>query len=134
MSLAIDDQTDLRDALKGVALRHREIEDEPLQLALIYRADGDSANLSLFEVHDNFGRNEVDEDRQFFEFGFGPATSLPLADIQKVRLILTNPVELRVALDEGWPSALEVRDAVRRGDFEALFADEVGTALLELLR
>ena len=64
----------------------------------------------------------------------GERVALPLAPRQGLHLVLTNPVELPIALAEGWPSVLELRDAIRRGDFEVLFQDEKGEEAIRLLQ
>ena len=134
MKLAIDRQPQLHSALHDLAREHADLEDGPLHLALLYDPGREPGDVFLFEVSRDFGLGEVDPDRALWEVAFGPNVDLPLALGQRLRLVLTNPNELEVALNEGWPSAIEVRDAVRRGDFEILREDETGRRILEDLR
>ena len=124
----------LETSLRDLARRHRELEDEPLHLALLFDPGRESGDVFLFEILGNFGYGEVGEDGDLWEVAFGPTSSLPLATGQHIHLILTNPNEFRFALSADWPTAIEVRDAVRRGDFEVLYEDEVGQTALGWLR
>jgi hypothetical protein len=53
---------------------------------------------------------------------------------EQLHLILTNPRELKIALEECWPLAIEVVNAIRAGDYKVLFKDPVGARTLALLR
>jgi len=118
---------------RDLAEQHRKLRDEPLHLAIAYDPGRDFRDIFLFELLDNFGGNEINPDAQLFEATFGSSKSFSLEPGQRLHLILTNPEEFRTALDQHWPTAEEVRDAVRRGDFEILHSDEIGRDALELL-
>jgi hypothetical protein len=119
--------------IRDLVEQHREIRDEPLHLAMLYEPGRESPDLFLFEVLGNFGGNEISPEPQLFEVAFGPPLGLDLEPDRSLHLVLTNPEELRVALGQRWPSAEEIRDAVRRGDYEILHADEIGQQALGLL-
>jgi hypothetical protein len=123
----------LRRQLLDLAKQHLKLRDEPLHLAIAYDPGRDSQDIFLFELLDNFGGNEIDPDAQLFEATFGSSNSFALEAGQRLHLILTNPQEFRTALNQHWPTAEEVRDAVRRGDFEILHSDEIGRDALDLL-
>lgn len=124
----------LENPLRRLAEQHRELEDEPLHLALAFDPGRDPDDVFLFELLGHFGGDEINPERELFEVTFDTSRSLPLESGQKLHLILTHPGEFRFALASHWKSADEIRDAVRRGDFEILFADEVGREALEGLR
>jgi hypothetical protein len=131
----IDRYPHLERSLRELAVHHREFQDEPLHLALLYDPGRDPRDVFLFELLGNFGRNAVGPEPELFEVTFGATEALPLSAGQRLHLVLTNPVELKAALAAGWPSANEVREAVRRGDIEVLFEDDEGRrARDEMLR
>lgn len=112
--------------IRDLVQRHREFEDEPLHLALLYDPGRDTEDVFLFELLSNYGRDEVGEDGDLWEVTFASSGSLPLSTGQNFHLVLTNPRELEFALNAGWPTAVELRDAIRRGDFEVVYEDELG--------
>jgi hypothetical protein len=124
----------LEGQLRELADQHREFKDEPLHLALAYDPGRSESDVHLFELLGNFGRNEVSDEGKLFEVSFdltrNPIDGLP----QRLHLILSNPVEMKAALEQHWPTAEEIRNAVRRGDFEVLHEDETGHTLMDQLR
>jgi hypothetical protein len=116
-------------AIRRLTEEHRQLEDEPLHLALAYlpRRKGREVRqgVFLFEVIGGFA-DHLEQDGELFEVTFDSVPGLPTGFDQTLHLILTNQRELERALEEGWPSALEVADAVRRDDFQVLYADSVG--------
>jgi DNA-binding transcriptional LysR family regulator len=120
--------------LRELTERHRELEDEPLHLALAYDPGRDQDDVFVCEVLGNFAGGEANPDGELFEVTFHSTPQFPMAIGRSLHLVLTSLPELQVALAQGWDSAIELRDAVRRGDCEILFEDEVGAAALRLLR
>ena len=116
--------------LRELASRHLELRDEPLHLALTYDPGRDSGDVFLLEVLGNFGFDEVSEEKELFEVTFEPTQDLTLEPGRKLHLLLTNTNELRTALEDHWDSAEEVRDAIRKGDFEVLHQDEIGSEVM----
>ena len=126
--------TEIMARLKTVVKQHLNLKDEPLLLAIYYRPARLRKDVFLFEVAENFGQNSVDPDRDLWEIGYGSAPSFPLAKNQYLRLVLTNPEECRVALEERWPRALEIRQALRKGKAVVLHATPAGRRLLGEIR
>jgi hypothetical protein len=114
--------------------QHLEIKDEPLLLALYYAPDRDPQDIFVFEVIEHFGADSVAEDRDLFEITYDSTTTFPLEAGQKLHLILTNPQELRVAFQEGWPLAREIRDSVNRGSFRVIHQGPVAPRFMEQIR
>jgi hypothetical protein len=119
--------------IRDLAEQHREFRDEPLHLAIAYQPIRDPQDIFIFELIGNFGGNEVASDAELFEVTFDSGPSFTMQPGQKLHLVFSNPKEFRAALDQRWPKAEEIRDAVRRGNFEVLHSDEIGRKALELL-
>ena len=134
MRFTIDRFPHLDASLRELARKHRELQDEPLHLALLYDPGRETEDVFLFELLGNFGRNEIGEEEELFEVTFGPTDALPLSTGQHLHLVLSNPREFAHALARDWDSAREIREAVRRGDFEILFEDDIGQEALGWLR
>lgn len=120
--------------LRRLVAQHREIEDQPLHLALAYQpAARDPQHIFLFEV---IGGThwEPNSEGDLFETSFLAASGFPLAPGQELHLILTNERELEVALREHWPLAEEIVAAVRDGDYQVLHLDEVGRRELDRIQ
>ena len=113
-------------AVRDLAEQHRQLEGEPLHLAMSFAPQRDPQDMFLFEVAGGILEGSMSEDRELFEVGFLPASGFPLESGQQLHLILTNREEFKAALDEGWSSAQEIVDAVRSGDYRILHEDEVG--------
>ncbi len=102
---------------------HKQIESEPLLLAIMFKPKRNPGDIFLFEVVENFGGGHIDEDRELFEVSFYGTPSFPLRKGQQLRLVLTNPQELEVASREHWPSFEEIRSAVKSRRAQTLFSD-----------
>jgi hypothetical protein len=134
MQFTIDRYPHLDNSLRELARKHGELQDEPLHLALLYDPGRETEDVFLFELLGNFGRNEIGEEGELFEVAFGPTDQLPLSAGQHLHLVLSSTREFEFALAQEWKSALEMRDAVRRGDFEILYKNEIGENALGWLR
>jgi hypothetical protein len=119
--------------IRELTEQHREFRDEPLHLALAYQPGRESQDIFILEIIGNFGGNEVAFDAQLFEVTFESTPSFTMEPGQKLHLVLSNPKEFRAALDQRWPTAEEILEAVRRGYFEVLHSDEIGQKALELM-
>jgi hypothetical protein len=119
--------------IRDLAEQHREFRDEPLHLAIADQPGRDLNDIFLFELLGNFGGNEVTSDARLFEVTFESSPSFAMEADQKLHLVLSNPEEFRVALDQQWPTAEEIRTAVHGGNFEVLHTDKIGRKALELL-
>jgi hypothetical protein len=121
-------------AIRHLIEQHRELEDEPLRLAITYLpANRDPQHIFLLEVIHAFGES-LNPERDLFEVTYEPTPGFPMGPNEQLHLILTNPRELKTALRESWPLAIEVIDAIRAGDYEVLFEDRIGKRLLAMLR
>ena len=141
-------------AIRQLVEEHRELEDEPLHLAITYLpaagnesksgfrvvrpglslpAGRDQQHIYLLEVIGAF-EGSVSPDRDLFEVTFGPASGFPMGPGEQLHLILTNPVEWETAVRDGWPLAVEVVNAIRAGDYMVLHEDEIGRRLLTALQ
>jgi len=112
---------------------HRALEAEPLLLAILYAPARNPGDAFVFEVIQNFGSNSIDPDAELFEVSFDPTADFPLPAGQKLRLVLTNPDELRAAVRGHWPLADELRQAMRDGRARVIWADPQHRDLLELI-
>lgn len=121
------------DDLRRLTEEHLQLHDEPLHLAIAYDPGNDSQDVFLFEVVGGFGGGSLNPERNFFEVTYGPSSGFSSLNGEQLHLILTSPEELPVAVREQWPLALEVARALRRGEFEVLYEDELGKQLLELV-
>jgi len=122
-----------RDSIIKLAKKHRQFKDEPLHLAITYDPGRDREDIFLFEVLGNFGRNEVDPDKEWFEAAFPSASDFPLEKDQWLHLVLTNPAEFKQSLIEEWPSTKELRKAVCNKQYVVLHKDAKGQAMLKAL-
>lgn len=121
----------LADRVKALVEEHRELKDEPLLLAVYYAPERQPQDVFLFEIVDGFGNNDVDPDREMFEVTYAATPALPLAADQELHLIITNPTELKVALEQGWELVTELRDAKRDGKAEVIYSGPRGKNLWE---
>lgn len=120
-------------AIRRLTEQHRELVDEPLHLAVSYLpAMRDQQHIYLFEVIGDPGES-INPERDLFEAVFATSPGFPMGPNEQLHLILTNTRELEIALREGWSLAAEVVNAIRDGDYEILYKDEVGERVLNEL-
>ncbi len=103
---------------------HATLEDEPLLLAIYYASQIVADEECLFEVARNFGDNDISDDREIFQIQFNPSAGLPLAQGHRLRLLLTNSVEMRQALGQQWPQIQDLQAAIQSGEYSILFLRE----------
>lgn len=113
-------------AIRDLVAQHLELDGEPLHLAIAFAPQRDPQDLFLFEVVGGILEGSMSEDRELFEVCFLPASGFPLKPGQQLHLILTNRVEIKAALAEGWPTVQEIIDAVHAGDYRIVHEDEIG--------
>ncbi len=123
-------------ALRRLTGQHRDLEGEPLHLALAYlpRREGEDVHdgIYLFEVIGGLA-DRVSVSGELFETTFEVVSGLPTGFGQPLHLILTTARELEVALETGELLARELADAVCRGDYKVLHADAVGRRVVKRL-
>lgn len=115
---------------------HVALDDEPLLLAVYYASEAAPHEECLFEVARNFGYGEPDEDKHIFQIQFGPSPKFSLPEGDYLRLSLTNPVEFRQAVAEGWPEVQDLQSAFLRDKAKRLYLrpdDQEATELWSLL-
>jgi hypothetical protein len=110
-------------ALQQLVATHRELQDEPLLLAVHYVPSRNPNDVFLFEVVDGFGANRVTDEQDLFEVGFPSDLLFPVQATGQLRLILTNPVEFDVANRDHWAKLEELRQAVLAGRSTVVYAD-----------
>ncbi len=121
-------ETQLRELTK----QHRELEDEPLHLAISYAPQRDPHDIFLLEVIG--GTDSISPDKELFETTFASTPGFTMPDGQQLHLILTNLREFEMALDEEWPSVREVVDAIRSGEYQILYDDETCKTILKRIQ
>ncbi len=117
-------------AIRRLTEQHRELIDEPLHLALSYLpSTRDQQHIYLLEVVSGFGES-MNPERDLFEVVFESTPGFPMGADEQLHLILTNPREMDIALQEAWPLASAVVSAIRRNDYKVLYKDTVGEQVL----
>lgn len=116
--------------IRNLVKQHLELKDEPLHLAICYAPKRDEEDIFLFEVISGPAGGNVSSDRELFEVTYTATPGFPMDFDQRLHLILTNPSEVDVALSEGWPSLIELLDAIQSNDYQELHADSDGRAIL----
>lgn len=114
---------------RQLATEHAKLKDEPLLLAVYYEPERDAGDVFILEVADGFGGNAVDPERALFEVTYRPSDSFPLDAGRRIHLVLTNPAELRQAIEEKWTSAQELRHAKANGRWEVVFNSAEGDSI-----
>ncbi len=95
-------------AIRRLTDQHRELVDEPLHLAVSYfPATRDQQDIFLFEVVGGLAEG-INPERDLFETTYLPASGFPMGPNEQLHLILTNPHELEIGLEEGWPLVCEL--------------------------
>ncbi len=116
---------------------HAHLEDEPLVLAIYFASRAVPNEECLFEVAQHFGMDEASDDGHIFQVQFGNAPGLPLPVGRRLRLFISNPTEMRRAIQERWSEVEDLQQALAAGQAAVLY--EQGNAakahsLLEALR
>ena len=91
--------------IRRLVEQHRELEDEPLHLAIAYQpgAPRDQLDIYLFEVIGGLG--ERNPDKELFETTFEPNNRLQAGFSQRLHMTLTTPLEFTAAVEEKWKTA-----------------------------
>lgn len=116
--------------------QHRQLEHQPILLAIYFAQDQDPDSVYLMEVISQFGYDEVSDDRELFEMSYGSPDGFPLPPGSRLDIILTNPVELRAAVEQGWASLNPLLAAMEAGPeyYRVVYHSDGGDELLGLLR
>jgi hypothetical protein len=120
--------------VRDLVEEHRQtIPEEPLRLAIYLLPESEGSVIELVEIIDGFGRNGIADQPELLEVtqegSIEPFSSSP----RSLRLVLTNPEEVRVAFRDRWVNTGGIRDAVRSGRYLVVFGDP-NDALLDVIR
>jgi hypothetical protein len=75
----------------------------------------------------------VNPEGKLFKFGYGSTPALPLPRGVTLRMVLTNPTELRAAVCHRWKGIEELRSARDAGRATVIYADAVGRKLWDAI-
>jgi hypothetical protein len=116
--------------------QHRRLDRQQLLLAIYFDCQQDPGSVYLLEVISQFGYDEVSDDRELFEMSYGSTDGFPLPSGSRLDIILTNPVELRAAVEQGWTSLSPLLAAIEAGPehYRVVYHSDSGDELLGLLR
>ncbi len=120
-------------AIRRLTDQHRELDDEPLHLAIAYQPGPprDPQDVYLFEIIG--GWSDSNPDKELFETTFEPNDRLQSGFSQRLHMILTTPAEFKTAMEERWKSAEELLQAIRSDDYQVLHSDAIGGEILALI-
>lgn len=123
-------------ALRELVNHHRKLKGQRVVLVVYFNPQRKPfEDVCLFEVIEGFGPEEPDpEDADLFQFGYGNTPGFPLPPGANLRLVLTNPVELKRAVAGNWKAVGELRAARRADEAIVLHSEGEGAKLWELLR
>ena len=127
---------DYADAIRVLVAQHLRLKGQHTLLAVHFAPRKKPlSDVCLFEVIEDFGPDQPDpDDTDLFQFGYGSTPGFPLPEGVSLRMVLTNPHELRRAIDQGWKAAVGLRAASRAGKAMVLHSDAEGDKLWELLQ
>ena len=115
--------------------QHRQLEQQPLLLAIYYAQDNDPHGVYLLEVISEFGYNEVSDDQDMFEMEYGSTDGFPLPPGSHLHILLTNPKEFSLALRQDWRALAPLMSAIERGNYRVVHQEGgEGSQLLAALQ
>ena len=115
--------------------QHRKLKDGRLRLAVYFAPPRrPKRDIFVFEVTDGFGGDAIDPQDKLFEFGYGSTPGFPLPVGVNLRMVLTNPTELRHAINHDWKAVRELRAARESDQAIVIHADALGKRLWALIR
>ena len=116
--------------------QHRRLEHQTLLLAIYFARPEDPDSVYLLEVISQLGYDEVSNDNELFEMSYGSTEGFRVPTSSRLNIILTNAVELRVAIEKKWDSLRPLLAAVEAGpeQYRIIFSTSAGDDLVALLR
>ncbi len=120
--------------VKRLIEQHRQLEHQPLLLAIYFAQNQAPDSVYLLEVISQFGYDEVSDDKVLFEMSYGSTDGFRLPSSGRLDILLTNPMELCVAVEQGWASLSPLLSAVRADQYLVIYKADQGSELLGLLR
>ena len=110
--------------------QHRERRKDRLHLAVYFGpANRKRSDIYLFEVIEDFGGGRIDPQKKLFAFAYGSTPGLPLPEGVSLWMVLTNPSELDVAIEQNWAGIGDIRKAKNAGRAIVIHADAKGKRL-----
>jgi len=100
---------------------HTVIEETPLILAIYFKSRRVPDEECLFEVLHHFGFDEVSEENSIYQIQFGRTPNFDLPAGDRLRLSLTNPVEVIYAIENGWPEIYDLVVAMNAGEYQVIY-------------
>lgn len=135
MQTAISNYPSYLEQVKELVNYHQENPYDPLLLAIYYAPERNERDVFLFEVIDGFESGRLEESGDILEVLYGPTSSFPLHEKGAyLRILLTNPEELREAKARNTRLCQELKKAFEFKRAEVLYCHEGNEALLEGLR
>jgi hypothetical protein len=120
-------------ALRELVVQHRKLKGQRVILAVYFAPQRKPfEDVCLFEVIEGFGPDEPEpDDADLFQFGYGSTPGFPLPAGVNLRLVLTNPHELRNAISGNWKAVGELRAARQSNEVIVLYSEGDGEELWE---
>lgn len=115
--------------LTSLIEEHKEIENQPLHLAIAYRLGDSASELYLLEVSENFGGNRVSDEKLFLKAWVAQPPDFRFHEATEFYLVLTNLAEFSTAISETWSQISELKWSIEKGLAKKLFSDEQGEKL-----
>jgi hypothetical protein len=130
MPVTVVKYPDYAKAVKKLVEQHRRTRKNGLHLAVYLAPPGRlKRDILLFEVLDDFGGGRIDPGKKLFTFACGSTPGFPLPEGVRLWMILTNPTEPDIAIQEDWPRVAEIRKARNSGNALVVQADSKGKIL-----
>jgi hypothetical protein len=127
MLTAITTYPNYKEPVQKLVEQHRKLRDEHLHLAVYFSPPNrPKQDIYLFEVIHDFGGGHIDPDKKLFSFGYGSTPGFPLPAGVSLRMVLTNPDELKTAIEENWKRVGELRKARNAKRAIVIYADATG--------
>jgi hypothetical protein len=103
---------------------HKQLKSsQKLMLAVQYSPVTDPDAVNLLEVIDNYELNDVSPERDFMKAWVAQNKDFALTPPKEFYLVLTNPSEFQVALQEDWNRIEELRQSLNAGQARLVYAD-----------
>jgi hypothetical protein len=123
------------DEVRDLVEHHKKVRSGPLVLSVYYdpQRPNEPDDVFMLDAFANYEDNGL-EKGDLFEVSYGPTGSFPMAAGESLHVIIANPEQLKSAVKLEWPLAMELRRAVRAGNYTVMAATPEGEELLEAIR
>ncbi len=122
--------------VKRLVDQHSQLKHQKLLLAIYFDRPQAPESVHLLEVISQLGYDEVSGDRELFEMSYGSTEGFGVPVGSRLSIILTNAIELRIAIKEEWDALKPVLAAVEAGQehYRVVYKSGEGDNLAALLR